>query len=253
MRNRTDSASLSVLVGVVAAIGLGMALTALRTVTSPSNLAFVFVVLTLVVAETGGRRAAIVTALVSAMSLNFFLTISKRDDLIAFIAMLVAGLIAAAFGKRRTRWATVASGARAHLQTLSRIAQRLDIDPPSLDAIVDEIRRSFRLGRVALRDAKDRLLAVSPPESRVMVVDVPQLQYGTLTTTDTIEHRIGARGFRIPPTGGRVTLSTIPPLSLDLWEGDDAGLDGMDWLALSPAASLLGRIRPPPQSSRLAN
>jgi Domain of unknown function (DUF4118) len=260
MRNRTDSESLSVLVGVVAAIGLGMALTALRTVTSPSNLAFVFIVLTLVVAETGGRRAAIVTALVSAMSLNFFLiepyltlTISKRDDLIAFIAMLVAGLIAAAFGKRRTRWATVASGARAHLQTLSRIAQRLDIDPPSLDAIVDEIRRSFRLGRVALRDAKDRLLAVSPPESRVMVVDVPHLQYGTLTTTDTIEHRIGARGFRIPPTGGRVTLSTIPPLSLDLWEGDDAGLDGMDWLALSLAASLLGRIRPPPQSSRLAN
>ena len=60
------------------------------------------------------------------------LTISKRDDLIAFIAMLVAGLIAAAFGKRRTRWATVASGAREHLQTLSRIAQRLDIDPPSL-------------------------------------------------------------------------------------------------------------------------
>lgn len=251
MQNRPDSESLSVIVGIVAAMGLGMALIAVRTLTSPSNLAFVFVVLTIVVAETGGRRAAIVTALVSAMSLNFFLiepyltlTISKRDDLVAFLAMLCAGLIAAAFGRRRTRWAMMASGARAHLLALSRVAKQLDADRPPLDAIIEQIQRTFRLGRVALRDADDRLLAVSPPEARATVSDVPQSHYGTLTRTGALEHRIGTRGLRIPPTGGRVALSTTPPLSLDLWEGDSAGLDDMDWLALSVAASLLGRLRP---------
>ena len=46
----------------------------LRTYTTASNFAFVFVALTIVVAEMGGRAAAVVTALVSALSLDFFLT-----------------------------------------------------------------------------------------------------------------------------------------------------------------------------------
>ena len=44
-----------------------------RTLTAAANLAFVFVAFTIVVAELGGRQAALVTALVSAMALNFFL------------------------------------------------------------------------------------------------------------------------------------------------------------------------------------
>src|SRR5262245_25226942 len=59
--------------GSTAAILLGVALLPLRSVASASNLALAFVALTIVVAELGGRWAAVVTAACSALSLNFFL------------------------------------------------------------------------------------------------------------------------------------------------------------------------------------
>src|SRR5262249_32620298 len=56
------------------AVALGIALVPLRAVTSASNLAFVFLAFTVVVAELGGRGPALLAAVVSAMSLDFFLT-----------------------------------------------------------------------------------------------------------------------------------------------------------------------------------
>src|SRR5215470_16923721 len=102
--------------GAFGSMALGISLIPLRAVTSASNLAFVFLVFTIVVAELGGRAAGLVTALVSAISLNFFLTepylrltISKPDDVVAFFALAVCGLVAAAFGRRRERWSDLAS------------------------------------------------------------------------------------------------------------------------------------------------
>jgi len=56
------------------AILLGAALVPLRGYTTASNFAFAFVALTIVVAEMGGRGAAVATALCSGLSLDFFLT-----------------------------------------------------------------------------------------------------------------------------------------------------------------------------------
>ena len=91
------------------ALAIGIALIPLRDATSASNLAFVFMAFTIIMAELGGAFSALVAALVSAMSLNFFLTepyltlsISKTDDLIAFLALAGCGLIAArVVGKNR--------------------------------------------------------------------------------------------------------------------------------------------------------
>jgi K+-sensing histidine kinase KdpD len=52
----------------------GMLLTTVRDLTTASNLAFVFLLWTIVVAELGGRGAALATAVISALSLNVFLT-----------------------------------------------------------------------------------------------------------------------------------------------------------------------------------
>src|SRR5215831_3926137 len=75
------------------AIILGAALIPLRSFTSASNLAFAFIAFTIVIAELGGRAAALAAAVTSAISLNFFLTepyltlaMSKPDDVIAFLA-----------------------------------------------------------------------------------------------------------------------------------------------------------------------
>ena len=108
----TDRATVWLVLGVSGAIALGSVLVPLRGIVSASNLAFVFVILTIVVAEMGGRAAGLTAALVSAMSLNFFLTrpylslaIERTDDAVAFLALAVCGLIAAAFGRRRVRTA----------------------------------------------------------------------------------------------------------------------------------------------------
>ena len=69
-----DDTLFHVAAGGLSALALGVVLTPLREVTSAANLAFAFVVLTIVVGELGGSLAATVTALMSALSLDFFLT-----------------------------------------------------------------------------------------------------------------------------------------------------------------------------------
>ena len=104
----SDRGAVWFVIGVGGAVALGFALTALRGVVSASTLAFVFLALTIVVAEMGGRAPGLAAALVSALSLNFFLTkpylslrIHSQDDVISFFGLLACGLVAAALGARR--------------------------------------------------------------------------------------------------------------------------------------------------------
>src|SRR5215468_2263213 len=117
-----DEIRIWMVAGGVGALVLAVLLVPLRTATSAANLAFVFLAFTIIVAELGGRAAALVTAVVSAISLNFFLTepyltlaITKPEDVIAFGALAVCGLIAAAFGRRRERLSDLAARAGGEL------------------------------------------------------------------------------------------------------------------------------------------
>jgi K+-sensing histidine kinase KdpD len=89
---------------------LGFALIPLREIVIASNLTFVFIILTIVVADYGGRSAAITTAIVSALSLDFFLTkpylrltIQGKHDITAFLGLAACGLVVAALASRRDR------------------------------------------------------------------------------------------------------------------------------------------------------
>jgi K+-sensing histidine kinase KdpD len=100
-------------IGPLVAIFLGVALIPLRGTVIPSNFTFPFIILTIVVAEFGGRPAAVATALVSALSLDFFLTepylrltIQGKHDITAFLGLAACGLVAAALGARRIRQKT---------------------------------------------------------------------------------------------------------------------------------------------------
>ncbi len=157
-----------IVTGGFGAMALGVLLIPLRALTSASNLAFVFLVFTIVVAELGGRSAGLVTAVVSAISLNFFLTepyltltISKPDDVVAFVALAACGLIAAAFGKRRERWSERAGRAGKELDLVKGLVEKLTDGIP-LDEILGDLRRAFGLRAVALRDARERILAAVP-------------------------------------------------------------------------------------------
>jgi uncharacterized protein DUF4118 len=240
-----DESRVWAVAGGLGAMALGVALIPLRAHTSASNLAFIFLALTIVVAELGGRSAALVTAVVSAMSLNFFLTepyltlaITKADDVVAFVALAACGLIAAAFGRRRERLSEAAGRGHEELEILKRLSERLG-DGTSLDQVLADLRQGFGLSAVALRDAQDRVVASagSVPAARPET----ELTQDTLLPVDESRLRFGAKGFRLPEHGGRLALHTAPDaLWLDVWEGGEDGWSLDESRTLAIAASILG-------------
>ncbi len=180
--------------GILGAIAIGVLLVPLRTLTTASNLAFVFIAYTVIVAEFGGRTAALVSAVVSAMSLNFFLTepyltltMSKTDDVVAFFAMAICGLIAAAFGTHRERSSRAASRARDDLDALQRVVAPLAAGQP-LDTALDELRRAFGLSRLVVRSRqRTRACLFAAGRRPIRAGD------------DRAERRDAVRGGRNPP------------------------------------------------------
>jgi two-component system sensor histidine kinase KdpD len=245
--DKQDDGLMWMVAGGLGSMILGVLLIPLRSLTPASNLAFVFLAFTIVVAELGGRSAALVTALVSGMSLNFFLTepylsltIEKRDDVIAFFALVACGLIAAWFGKRRARLSEVASRGRTELDVLKKVVDQLAAGAP-VDEILSYLRESFGLGALVLRDADDRVLGVAPEGSSPASSPITQLTPETLFPPDATTLRFGARGLRLPDGGGRLLLGTgRNAVSLDLWEGDPQGFGLDESRTLAIAASLLG-------------
>src|SRR5262245_9359918 len=253
---RPDPESLWMALGAFGALALGVALIPLRGVTPASNLAFVFLALTIIVAEVGGRKAGLATAVVSALSLNFFLTapyltlsISDADDIVAFVALAVCGLITAAFGRRRAQSAEMLGRARNDLAALERLADTL-IPGASLDAMLEELRRAFRLDAIALRGDEDRVLATAPAGHAIQSTPAVPMNPRSLLSDDR-RHRLGRRGLRLPESGGRLRLAGDPePLWLDLWEGDEEGLSSDEQRALLLAAAML-RLALAPDPTRL--
>jgi hypothetical protein len=244
---RRDKIDIWLPLGAIGAIVLGIALIPLRTLTSASNLAFVFIAFTIVVAELGGRGAAMATAVVSAMSLNFFLTepyltlaITKSEDIVAFFAMAACGLIAAAFGRRRERLSEVAGRAGEDLDVLKRLVEQLRSGTP-VEEILDDLRGAFGLRAIVLRDHDERVLAAAPPGAAPRAIPEARLTPDTLFASGETRQRFGRRGLRLPEGGGRLTLRTDQgTVSLDLWEGDTEGLDLDQGRTLAIAASMLG-------------
>jgi len=245
--NRVDDARVWMVTGALGSMALAAALTPLRTQVAASNLAFVFMAFTIIVAELGGRAAALVTALISAMSLNFFLTepyltlaISKTDDVIAFFALAACGLIAAAFGRRRERLSDVAGRADREMATLARFAER-SRSGRHLDGLLQDLRAEFDLGGLVLRDESGRVLAAVPADAGTRPAPRIALDGATLFAVADESPRIGPKGLRLPEGGGRVALQTARgPVSLDLWEGNDQGFGLDESRTLAIAASILG-------------
>ena len=245
--SRTDDIRVWIVTGALGSMALAIALIPLRTLVAASNLAFVFMAFTIIVAELGGRGPALVTALVSAMSLNFFLTepyltlsITKREDVIAFFALAACGLIAAAFGRRRERLSEAVGRADRELAILNRLVERARSGRP-LDGQLQDLRAEFDLGGLVLREASGRVLAAAPSDAGSRSTPRLALSSDTLFAVDDVSPRIGAKGLRLPEGGGRLTLQTARgAMSLDLWEGNDQGFGQDESRTLAIAVSLLG-------------
>lgn len=245
--NRADDVRVWMVTGALGSMALAVVLIPLRGMVAASNLAWVFMALTILVAELGGRGPALVTALISAMSLNFFLTepyltlqITNRQDIIAFCALAGCGLIAAAFGRRRERLSEVAGRADRELGMLSRLVQRARSER-EIGNLLDELRADFSLGGLVLRDSTGRVLAAAPESAGSRPAPRIPLDADTLFAPGDDAPRFGLRGLRLPDGGGRLTLQTgRGPATLDLWEGSEDGLGLDEARTLAVAASILG-------------
>ena len=248
--SQSDRGAVWFVIGVGGAVALGVVLTSLRSLVSASNLAFVFIALTIVVAEMGGRGPALATAVVSALSLNFFLTepymsleIHKQGDVGAFLALAVCGLIAAAFGSRRVRTAEQVTRTRGDLEVLGRIAASLAARAPT-EEVLEELRRSFGLGGLVLRRADEHLIAAAPASQADLPPPSTQLEPSTMAPAGSGVHRLGRTGFRFPEGGGRLPLPGREPLVLDLWEGNIEGLTLDERRALAVSATMIALSEP---------
>jgi hypothetical protein len=239
--------------GPLAAMLLGAALVPVREVTVASNFAFVFMALTIVVAELGGRGAAVATALASALSLDFFLTrpylrltIEGKHDVIAFVGLAVCGLIAASLGSERGRRRAELRETRSQLELLQAAARRLEEGLPAgsrLDGILDAARSVLPVAALAVRDGRGRTVAAAGTQAVLVPSRVLQ--------PDSLEPRgvspLGSRrgGLPLPAEGARLAL-TIDNHEmgwLDLW-GDGTIADARARRTLSAMASVVAAMLP---------
>jgi K+-sensing histidine kinase KdpD len=236
--------------GSLAAVTLGAALIPLREITSASNLTFAFLALTIVVAEFGGRWAAVATALASALSLDFFLTrpylrltMQDKHDVIAFVGLAVCGLVAAAFGSQRAARNAALQTARQQLAALHEAAAALERPTPAVESalspILDQARAAFRLAAVVLRDADDQVLAASTAGRGPLPPPTEVLDRDALAPAPA---RWGRQGHAaaVPAQGGRIMLVTRSHRVgwLDVWGGGGT-LGASSWRALGDLARLL--------------
>ncbi len=243
---REDNITIWVVTGIVGAVLLGIVLIPLRGFTSASNLAFVFLLWVLLIAELGGRVAAVAAAVLSAISLNFFLTqpylsltIEDRDDIIAFVAMLILGLIAASFGKHRKRWQDEAERSSHDLDVLETTAKHIALGTPSAEVLAG-LRSAFRLNGIAIHDVSGKRVASAPSNFNDQAPPV-KLEINELFSAGETELKMGSRGFLLPPSGRLEIPSEGGTVAVDFWGGDPEGYSLSERQALVVAALLMAR------------
>jgi hypothetical protein len=213
-------------VGPLVAILLAMLLVPLRGFTTASNFTFLFLALTIVVAEFGGRGAAVATALSSALSLDFFLTqpylrlsIDDKHDVIAFVGLAACGLIAAALGAPRRAGQRRLQRARGHLALLRDALQQLDRSEPlaeRLAALLKAFGAALPGVALAVRDTRDAVLASSGQAAEARPVPLQILRLDASAAPGSRRSlRLPEEGARLPLLGRNRQLGW-----LDLWGSD---------------------------------
>ena len=240
MRDEDSETLFYLSAGPMAAILLGAALIPLRGVTSASNLAFAFIALTIAVAELGGKWAALLTAVSSALSLNFFLTrpylrltIYHQEDVIAFVGLAGCGLVAAAFRAQRSRSLAALGTLRKQLDLLHATVIDTNGDGPTaleprLAKLLHEFREVLPIAAATLRDRRGYLLASAGPEDTGRALPDTILEPDVLLPAADPPGRLPRTGLALPAEGGRipVTFGSHRLGWLDVWgNGVPAGVE----------------------------
>jgi hypothetical protein len=257
--NDDDDQLLYLGLGPLLAILLGGGLIPLRDLTVPSNFTFAFLALTIVVGELGGRLPALGTALVSALSLDFFLTrpylhlaMHDKNDLVAFVGLAACGLLAAFLGTpRRER-----DSARRRLAVVDRALRQIEAGGPAaarIQLLADIAVAALPLAAAVVRDDAGRVVAAAGPRSAID--REPASVVGTPAVAEPEHGDWRQPKPPLPAEGQRIALVVAgrPAGALDVWgDGGRAGRDARRALAAMATAvgAILDADRPPPPGPR---
>jgi len=238
-------------IGPILAILLGMVLVPFRTYTSASNFTFLFLILTILIAEYGGRRAAFATALCSALSLDFFLTqpymqlmIKSSHDIAAFGGLALCGFLVATFGAQRGEKALDLTSAREQLDLLhsavSGLADATQVEF-HLRTLLDAASGCAPLEAAAIRDENNHTLAALADGADPTAIPIQILSPYTLFPRGSDTEY--PQNLPLPKEGARIPLLVENRQVgwLDLW-GKEAQINAGVRRTLSDVAFLLGRM-----------
>ena len=244
----TDDSLVYIGAGPLLAILLGVALIPFRDEATASNLSFAFVVLTICVAAFGGRGAAVATALVSALSMDFFLTrpymslrIQEHHDLVAFAALTVCGLVAASLGSPQRIAALRES--RSHAQLVHEILGELENGgplEPELARLLERARQILPVRALVLRDLGDRVVSSAPHQAGLEPIPPNVVDADTLLPRGLTESAL-RRAPSLPSEGARIAIVARQRQVawLDLW-GDGAPATAAARRTLSDVGRIAG-------------
>jgi K+-sensing histidine kinase KdpD len=242
-----DDALVHLATGPLAAILLGAALIPLREWTAASNLTFAFLALTFLIGELGGRLPALATAVVSALSLDFFLTrpylrlaIEDKNDVLAFFGLAACGLLAAFLGAPRRereasrRWLALVEQALQQLEAGGSVSGRAQL-------LADRAVAALPLAAAVVRDGQGKLLAAAGPRDAVNREPASVVAPGELALA--AKRGWWQRTLPLPAEGIRLPLVVAgrPVGSLDVWGDGRRGGHEMR-RALAAHAVVLGAI-----------
>jgi hypothetical protein len=139
-------------VGAMSALVIAGVLVPLRDHLPNADMALALVIPVLLAGLVGGRIAGATTAVVSAMTFDFFFTqpylslrISSKDDVWTFLFLLVVAMVAAEVGIRGRRGGAAARESRSELDRLLRVAEL-----SARGADVDDVVMSARAELIGL-------------------------------------------------------------------------------------------------------
>lgn len=196
-----EGVALGVALGGLGAIAAAAALVGVRGHMSAANVALILVSFVLLGGLVGGRVAGATSAVVAAMSFDFFhtqpynsLKIASSDDVQTVVILLVIGVIVGEIGAWARRGREAMKDDRAEIRRIHRVAESVAQGEPCDDLILSVAAEIS--GALTLADCRfDR----SPGEPSLPVLD----HDGRVVTP---HHRSGRAGAELPPEGVQLSV-----------------------------------------------
>lgn len=206
MDDKTLPTAVGAFIGVVGSMLAAGLLSSAPSLTTNVNVALTLMIVVVVAAAVGGRAAGALSAVVAALSFDFFQTephhslrIHSRDDLVTALLLLVCGLIVGQIAARAQLSRVAVESGRSEIQRLYRLAELAAQGATAsevTDAAAAELTRLL-----SLRSCRFELPPYAETFERLERSGVVNRTRGLVTHS-----RLGRHGIELPAEGAELLV-----------------------------------------------